>query len=125
MERYQAQSPPNGGRTFQQGQPPEPKRKLPAIEVFGFEPPEKPGNLLCFFSVRVGKEPTALTLHQCRLVRQGTQSPWFSPPQASWLDADGARRYKTLVDLPRDWREAILSAALAAWQDREREGGAS
>ena len=108
------------------GRPQQPARtqtgapvKLPSFEIVGITP-VRTGNLLAFADVRIGREPTALIVRKWRIVQQVGQRPFLSAPQESWNDpATGERRFKTLFEFPKAWRQALTDTALAAWREHE------
>ena len=94
--------------------------KLPPFEVVELTPVQT-GNLLAFVSVRIGREPTAITVHKCRWIRQPGQVPFFLPPQEFWDGDDGKRRYKTLFEFPKAWRQPLTNAVVAAWEEQRQQ----
>ncbi len=97
--------------------------KLPVFEVVGLVP-VRTGNLLAFADVRIGREPTALIVRKWRIVQQPGQVAYLSPPQESWNDpATGERRFKTLFEFSKAWRQALTDTALAAWREHEQQQG--
>ncbi len=70
------------------------------------------GNLKAFVSVRVGP----LIMHDWRIIQQSGQRAYVSPPQAEYVDAAGKKRFKPLLDCPKEWRDEIDKTILAAWE---------
>ena len=95
-----------------------PAPKLPVFAVSDIRPVGT-GSLVGFFTVRIGKEPTRITVHGWRLLRQKDQEV-ISAPQESWEDGDGRRKYRNLFEYPKSWRPALTDAVLAAWREHER-----
>ncbi len=105
-------------------QAPQPTKKLPTFEVIELKPVEQ-GNLLAFVAVRIGRDPTAITVREFRLVQQPGQAAWVASPQRSWIDeATGQRRYTNLFEFPREWRQPLTNTIITAWEEHQREGGA-
>jgi hypothetical protein len=98
--------------------------QVPQFEIVTLDPIQR-GSLLALFAVRFGKprkNDKAFVIYQWRLVRQGEQAPWISPPQNVWQDAEGKTRYSHFIDLPKAWHEAIKEAAWRMWQEYEETG---
>ncbi len=90
---------------------------MPPIQVVQVSPIQQ-GALLALLSVKIG----SLTIHKCRLIQHAEKPPWVSPPQESWLDAAGQRRYATLLQIPCAWRMPLTHACWSAWQQlKQRE----
>jgi len=101
--------------------------KLPDFVIVALMPVET-GNLLAFVSVRIGRQPSAMTVHKWRLVRHGDRDI-LTAPQENWQDDDGQRRYKTLFEFPKSWRQPLADVVIAAWrehkqQQAQQQGGA-
>lgn len=71
------------------------------------------GNLRSLADVQLGP----LVIRKVRLIQQPGQAPWVSPPQDSWTDAQGQRRFTTLVKWPPEWGQAILDAVLLSLEE--------
>ena len=69
------------------------------------------GNLRAMADVRIGR----MLIRGCRVVQEEGKSPWVSLPVISW-EENGETRYKTVLELPRDWKNAISDAVLKAWE---------
>ena len=61
------------------------------------------GSLRAIATVQIGP----LVIHGCRLVQQQGQSAWTSAPQSEWTDSEGKKRYRSMLEWPREWGEAI------------------
>ena len=80
------------------------------------------GSLVAVCTVRVNGGPL---FHRARLIYDGRNPLWVSPPQETWVDAQsGKRHYLTLAQWPKAWQEPILAAFLAAYIKAKQEGGA-
>ncbi len=98
------------------------KKKAPAFEVIDLYPVTEAGSLRAYLSIKIGP----LVVHKWRLIQQDGQAAWLSPPQEIWTDqASGERRFKTLLDVPREWKPALANVAVAAWQEHavKQQGG--
>ena len=98
-----------------------PAAQPPAFSVVGIILLPSAGNLRCFASVKIGP----LTVHKFRLIQQAGQSAWVSPPQEDWTDAQGTKRWKSLLEIPDKWKEPLTRAVIAAYEEakRNQEGG--
>lgn len=72
----------------------------------------KAGNLKAFVSVRVGP----LIMHDWRIIQQDGQRAYVSPPQAEYVDAEGRKRFRKVLDCPEDWLAEIRKTVLTEWQ---------
>lgn len=123
QQQPQPGRPQQGGR--QRPGTPEPRRRggnprPPAIAVTELTPVHRKG-LKAFASVRIGR----LTLHQWRVCEDTTQGLYVLPPATNWTEADTdpqtgkvrrRSRFRSLVDVPPEWQDALSSAVLLAWQ---------
>jgi len=107
-----------GGATLS-SRPAQQPAKLPDFVVVALTPVET-GNLLAFASVRIGRQPSAMTVHKWRLVRHGDRDI-LTAPQETWQDDDGQRRYKTLFEFPKSWRQPLADVVIAAWREHEQQ----
>jgi DNA-binding cell septation regulator SpoVG len=82
------------------------------VEVLSVSPLEQAGSLLAFCTVRISG---TVTLRKVRLIHQPGQGFWIQPPQEVWIGRDGHRRHRTLVSIPKDWRQAITEAAVSSY----------
>ena len=71
------------------------------------------GNLRAIASVQIGP----LVIHGCRVVQQPGQAAWTSAPQSEWTDAAGKKKYKSILEWPREWGQAITQAIEAELKD--------
>jgi len=71
------------------------------------------GNLRAIASVQIGP----LIIHGCRLVQQENQAAWTSAPQNEWTDSEGKKRYRSMLEWPREWGEAITEAIASEMHD--------
>jgi hypothetical protein len=85
------------------------------IEVLDLKPLEKPGNLKAFVSVQVH----GITIRDCRIVQQPGQQAWLSPPQQSY-EVAGERKWKAIVEFPKELRKEIEAVVLEAWQGKDK-----
>lgn len=85
--------------------------KLPRIEVVGLKTLPS-GNLKAFASIKIGP----LTLHDFRIVQQPGQRAYVSVPQRSYQDTTSKTKYSPACEMPPEWKDAITSAVLQAWQ---------
>lgn len=84
--------------------------KIPVVAVEEIRKMDR-GNLKAFVTVRIGP----LTVRDFRIVQQPGQRAYVSAPQAEY-EMNGQRRYKPLLEYPQEWKEAIQSAVLQAWE---------
>ncbi len=70
------------------------------------------GNLRAMADVRVGR----MLIRGCRVVQEEGKAAWVSMPVISW-EEDGETRYKTMLELPPDWKKAVSDAVLKAWDN--------
>ena len=94
------------------------------VDVVKIRPIQGKGNLKAFASVQIAGK---MTIHSCRIVQQGNQSPWVSLPQESYTDKEGKTKYSPVVEVPEDWKPDIQAAVLSAYQsslmDNQDQGG--
>ena len=69
--------------------------------------------LRAFVDVQVGD----WIIHDFRIVKQDGQRAFVSPPQVSWKDPDsGQIRYRGILTIPSEQKQAIDVAILSAFQ---------
>ena len=78
--------------------------------VLEWTPTENSGNLRGLFAIQVGP----CEFRKLRLVQQPGQSPFCTPPQETYTDKQGQKRFVTLVKWPAEWSKPILEAMLKA-----------
>ena len=71
--------------------------------VLEWTPTENSGNLRGLFAVQVGP----CEFRKLRLVQQQGQAPFCTPPQESYTDKQGQRRFVTLVKWPAEWSRPV------------------
>jgi len=101
--------------------PPAQPPKTPAFAVVKLTPVET-GTLLAFADIQIGRGPRAITVCKWRLIQPEGQQPWLSGPQETWTTDTGERRYTNLFVYPKEWRDGITVAAIAAWEQYRSEG---
>ena len=69
---------------------------------------ENAGCLKALADVQIGDS----TFRDFRIVQQDGQRAWVAPPQASWVDRTGKRRYKNLIEFPKDLKSRIDAVIL-------------
>ena len=106
------------GKRTPQTQPAKPAPP-PRVDVIELHPLNAQGSLRAFVAVTLSGR---LTIRDLRLIEQEGQRPWCSMPTKDWTDPQGKRRYRTLIDLPDAWMQAVQSAVLAAWENYQRDG---
>jgi DNA-binding cell septation regulator SpoVG len=80
------------------------------ITVLELKPVEK-GNLKAFVAIAVH----GIVIRDCRIVQQPGQATWVSPPQQSY-EIGGEKKWKAIVEFPKELRRPIEAAVLRAWQ---------
>jgi len=95
--------------------------KLPLFTVTRLVPVET-GNLKAFVDIAIGKGPNAITVCKWRLIQQDEQEAWLSAPQESWQTDAGERRYTNLFVYPKEWKDGLTAAAIAAWEQYQSDG---
>jgi DNA-binding cell septation regulator SpoVG len=98
---------------------------VPAFEAGPVRLVENAGALNAYLSVKIG----SLAIHKFRVIQQPGRAPWVSVPQETWTDPQtGERRFTNLLELPREWRQPLTHAVIAAWRDelqkQQQEGNA-
>lgn len=93
--------------------------QLPPMKCLNFKKISK-GSLQGFFDVEVSTSFGLLTIRDCRLIRQEGQNPFISPPQKEYQGNDGTRKWTTLIELPKEWKEEILKKALPLVPEEEK-----
>jgi hypothetical protein len=81
--------------------------------VLEWTPTPDSGNLRGLFAVQIG----SCEFRKLRLVQQQGQAPFATPPQETYTDKSGQKRFVTLVKWPAEWSKPILDAMLEAMQD--------
>ncbi len=71
------------------------------------------GNLRAIATIQIGP----LVIHGCRRVQQQGQAAWTSAPQSEWTDSEGKKRYRSMLEWPREWGEAITKAIASEMQE--------
>ena len=88
-----------------------PKENKPV--VLEYLPTPDSGNLRGLFAIQIG----TWEYRKVRLVQQPGQAPFASPPQETYIDKQGQRRYVTLVKWPPEINRPILEALLEAQRE--------
>ena len=84
------------------------------ITVAAFKNVNNAGALQALVSVRVG----SVIFHDFRVVQQEGKRAWVSVPQQSWVDEEtGERRFKNLIELPRELKKKVDAVVLEAYED--------
>ena len=89
--------------------------KTPVIHVFPLRPIRQ-GNLRAFASIKIGP----LVIHDFRIIQQSGQRAYVAAPQIEY-EQFGKRKFKPLLGYPDEWRDAINSAVLAAWEKEQSD----
>jgi hypothetical protein len=85
------------------------------IEVLELRPVKK-GNLRAFATLAI----RGIVIRDCRIVQQPGQPAWVSPPQQSY-EVGGEKKWRTIVEFPRELRKPIEAAVLRAWQKDDHQ----
>ena len=79
------------------------------------------GNLRAFCDVLIGGK---MLIRDLRVIQESGKAAFVSPPQRTWIDADGKTRYTPIVAWPAEWQDALTESALVAWQQEVSAEGA-
>lgn len=90
---------------------------LPPIKVINYRPFIKNGSassssLKGFFEVEILTSSGPITFRDFRFIRQDGQTGFITPPQKDYTNKDGEKKYTTLIDLPKSWKDDILAKLL-------------
>ena len=85
--------------------------QLPPIKCLNFKVLDK-GSLRGFFDVEVATSFGPLVIRDCRLIQQDGRKAFISTPQKEYTGNDGTKKWSTLVELPKEWKDEILKKAL-------------
>jgi hypothetical protein len=69
------------------------------------------GNLKAFVAVQVN----GVLVKDCRIIQPPGQAAWVSAPQVSY-EVGGEKKWKSLVEFPKEMRKQIEAVVLEAWQ---------
>ena len=121
MNRNRYQSPQRHIQPQSQPQTSKPP-KVPAVTVLKIRPVQE-GNLIGFIDLKLGNEPQAIEVLKWRLIQRPDGNLWVSPPQETWVDKDGIRRYLNLFVPPKHWIVPIEETVFAAWKVSQAKTG--
>lgn len=90
---------------------------IPLIRCDNLRPVGR-GALLALIDVCIGP----LKVLDCRLLCDGDKHPCVSGPQAIWTSDTGERRFKTLLEFPKAYRQAVVASVWSAWETHTNGG---
>jgi DNA-binding cell septation regulator SpoVG len=87
------------------------------IEILDIKTLANAGTLRALVSIRVGP----VIIHDCKIIRQENQKPWFALPSREFTGKDGERKFSPAVELPEGLKREVAQAVLSSWQQQEPE----